>query len=75
MPVVIFSYRIVPSGGDTAQALITGTVYIGDVESAKRHVQTVNAPGVVPQSGLEVILQDMLGSEIWRGAYLGSANA
>jgi len=69
---IVFSYRIVPSGGGKDQALITGTLYIADVESARRHVQTVSAPDVVPQSGLEVILQDMLGSEIWRGPYLGA---
>jgi hypothetical protein len=70
---IVFGYRIVAKGGDVGQALITGTLYIKDVESAKQHVQTVAAPGVVPQSGLEVILQDLLGSEIWRGPYLGRA--
>ena len=43
-PVIVFSYRIVPKDGDVGQALITGTVYIRDAESAKRHVQTVTAP-------------------------------
>ena len=52
--------------------LATGSLYIADLESAKRHVQTVLAPGVVAEPGLEVILQDVLGAEIWRGPYLGA---
>ena len=68
---VIFSYPIVPNGGYMGQALITGTLYTYDVDAAKQHVQTVGAPGVVPQAGLEVILQDTMGSEVWRGPYLG----
>ena len=64
-----FSYQIVPSGG--GKPLTRGSLYIADVESAKRHVQTVAAPGVVAEPGMEVILQDFMGSEIWRGPYLG----
>jgi hypothetical protein len=39
--------------------LATGGLYIADLESAKRHVQTVTAPGVVAEPRLEVILQDL----------------
>jgi hypothetical protein len=70
---MIFNYCIVPSGGDVRQALINGNLYTADIESAKRHVQTVSAPGVVPQAGLEVILLDGNRREIWRGTYLGGA--
>jgi hypothetical protein len=72
---MVFSYYIVPSGGDVRQALINGNLYAADVESAKRHVQTVTAHGVVPGPGLEVILLDSRGVEIWRGPYFGSTNA
>ena len=45
-----FSYQIVPSGG--GKPLTRGTLYIADVESAKRHVQTVAAPGVTAAPGM-----------------------
>jgi hypothetical protein len=51
--------------------LATGSLYIADLESAKRYVQTVTVPGVVAEPGLEVILRDLRGREIWRGPYLG----
>jgi hypothetical protein len=70
---LMFSYQIVPSSG--GQALTRGTLYIADVESAKLHVQTVAAHGVVAEPGMEVILLDFLGSEIWRGPYLGRDGA
>jgi hypothetical protein len=68
---LVFSYQIVPSGGQPRQALATGSLYIADLEKAKRHVQTIAAPGVDAKPGLEVILQDRRGREIWRGPYLG----
>jgi hypothetical protein len=64
-----FHYQIVPSGGQPP--LTRGSLYIADVERAKQHVQTVTAHGVVAEPGMEVILQDPLGNEIWRGPYLG----
>jgi hypothetical protein len=70
----IFSYEIVPADGHAGQAVARGSLYIADVESAKRHVQTVLAPDVPVQPGLEVILHDSMGSEIWRGPYVGSIN-
>jgi hypothetical protein len=69
-----FAYHIVPSGGHRGQAYESGTCNASDIEAAKRHVQTVSAPSVV-QTGLEVILQDNGGVEIWRGPYLGSEHA
>ena len=65
----MFSYEIVHGGG---QPLTSGNLYIADVESAQRHVQTVSVPGVVAGPGMEAILQDRTGLEIWRGPYLGS---
>jgi hypothetical protein len=70
---VVFSYEIRPAGGDTGQALARGNLYISDLESAKRHVQAVTAPGVVASPGLEVILLDHNRAEIWRGPYRGNA--
>jgi hypothetical protein len=51
--------------------LATGSLYITDLESAKRHVQTVLAPGIAFEPGLEVILHDLKARELWRGPYLG----
>jgi len=70
---VFFAYHIVPRGGHMRQALERGTCTVPDVELAKRHVQTVRAPSVAGKSGLEVVLQDSGGAEVWRGPYLGQA--
>jgi hypothetical protein len=51
--------------------MATGNLYIADVERAKRYVQTVTVPNLPGSTDLEVILRDKLGSEIWRGPYLG----
>ena len=69
---MVFTYYIVPSGEGVRQALVKGSLYTSDVESAKQHVQNVSAHGVVPQPGLEAVLLDSRGVEIWRGPYLGS---
>ena len=70
---VFFAYHIVPSGGHMRQALERGTCTAPDVELANRQGQTVRAPSVAGKTGLEVILQDSRGAEIWRGPYLGHA--
>jgi hypothetical protein len=67
-----FAYHIVPMSGHRGQAVESGTCTASDIEAAKRHVQTLSAPSVV-KTGLEVILQDSGGVEIWRGPYLGHA--
>jgi hypothetical protein len=72
---LVFSYYIVPSGGHAGQALVHGTLYAADIESAKRHAPTVFAPGVVMRPGLEVILRGAGDREIWRGPYLGRDGA
>src|SRR6202035_1801010 len=64
VPITLFLAAVI--GG---QAVESGTCNASDIEAAKRHVQTVSAPSVV-QTGLEVILQDSGGVEIWRGPYL-----
>jgi hypothetical protein len=71
MPMTGFSYQIVPPGGYKGQAVSTGNLYIADVESAKRYVQTVAVPNLADACDLEVVLQNTDGSEIWRGPYLG----
>jgi hypothetical protein len=68
---MFFSYLIVPKGDQAGQALTGGHLSIGNLEKAKRHVQTVPAPNVAQHGELEVILLDHAGLEIWRGPYLG----
>jgi hypothetical protein len=68
---MLFAYHIVLQGGHMGQALERGTCNAPDIEAAKRHVQTVTAPSVAGKSGLEVILLDSAGAEVWRGRYLG----
>jgi hypothetical protein len=70
---MLFSYFIVPTGSHGGQALIRGNLYISDADSAKQHVQTVAAPGLVGPD-LDVILQDARGNEIWRGPYQGGSS-
>lgn len=69
---MLFSYRIVASGGQIGHALVNGHLYIPDIEAAKRYVQTVPAQGVQAGASLEVILYDEKGAEIWRGPYSGA---
>ena len=69
---MFFSYQIIRyRAGQPGQVLATGSLYIADLESAKRYVQTVTVPGMVAEPGLEVILRDLRDREIWRGPYLG----
>ena len=70
---MFFTYLIVPEGGHADQALVRGSLYASDIETAKRHAQAGFAPGVEARPGLEVILLDNQGTEIWRGSYLGRA--
>jgi hypothetical protein len=69
---MIFTYLIVPEGGDAGQALARGSLYTSDIETAKRHARAGFAPGVEAQPGLEVILLDDQGRDIWRGSYWGA---
>ena len=68
---MVFTYLIVPEGGHAGQALVRGSLYASDIETAKRHAQAGFAPGVAAKPGLEVVLLDHQGEEIWRGPYLG----
>ena len=68
---MVFTYLIVPKGGHADQALARGSLYTNSIESAKRHAQAGLAPGMEAKPGLEVILLDHQGREIWRGPYLG----
>ena len=69
---MFFSYQIIRHrAGQPGQVLATGSLYIADLESAKRYVQTVTVPGMVAEPGLEVVLRDLRDREIWRGPYLG----
>ena len=68
---MFFTYLIVREDGRAEQALARGSLYTSDVESAKRHAQAGLASGIEAKPGLEVILLDDQGREIWRGSYLG----
>jgi hypothetical protein len=73
MATLFFAYKIVPRGGSPEQALLSGSLYIDSLEAAKRHVQSVSAPKLDWQPNLEVILQDIAGTEVCRVPYLGDA--
>ena len=63
---MLFTYYIVPAGGDEGDALVRGNLWTATVEAAKQYVPAVTAPDVKDRSGLEVILQDQQGNEIFR---------
>ena len=63
---MLFIYYIVPAGGGEGDALVRGNLWTATVEAAKRYVPGVTAPNVEDRSGLEVILQDQQGNEIFR---------
>jgi hypothetical protein len=69
---LIFIYHVVPQGGTEGQALVVGNLYVSDVETAIGYVQTVTAPQLAGKAGLEIILQDARGNEVWRGRYRGN---
>jgi hypothetical protein len=66
---MVFAYDIALAGGGLAEALLRGSLYAADPEAAKRYVETLTAPGVEPRPGLEVVLHDNRGNEIWRCPY------
>lgn len=72
MPTFSFSYEIVPRDGNSRQPIAGGNLFASSLDAAKKYVQSVRAPTVDGKSGLEVILRDLAGTEIWRGPYLGS---
>jgi hypothetical protein len=63
---LLFIYYIVPAGGGEGDALVRGNLWTATVEAAKNYVPGVTAPEVKDRSGLEVILQDRQGNEIFR---------
>ena len=63
---MLFIYYIVPAGGGEGDALVRGNLWTATVETAKKYVPGVTAPEVKDRSGLEVILQDRQGNEIFR---------
>ena len=63
---MLFIYYIVPAGGGEEDALVRGKLWTATVETAKNYVPGVTAPEVKDRSGLEVILQDQQGNEIFR---------
>ena len=62
----MFIYYIVPAGGGEGDALVRGNLWTATVETAKQYAPGVTAPNVKDRSGLEVILQDQHGNEIFR---------
>jgi len=67
------SYYIVPAGGDERDALVRGNLWTATAEAATQYVQGMTAPNVQGRSGLEVILQDVQGNELFRCRYKSSA--
>jgi hypothetical protein len=63
---LLFIYYIVPAGCGAGDALARGNLLTATVQVAKEYVQGVTAPNVRDRSGLEVILQDPQGNEIFR---------
>ena len=63
---MFFIYYIVPAGCDERDALAQGNLMTASVAAATQYVQGVTAPNVKDRSGLEVILQDGQGNEIFR---------
>jgi hypothetical protein len=68
---MLYSYMFVPQGGHQGQKFAAGNIQADDVATARATAQTITAPEVVGKSGLEVILFDGGGAEIWRGPYAG----
>lgn len=72
MTALFLNYQLVPVGGDPKEALAQGHLYASSLEAAKRYAQTIRAPNIAPEaSALEVVLQDLGGLEVLRGASLG----
>jgi len=63
---LLFIYYIVPAGGGEEDALVRGKLWTATVETAKNYLPGVTAPNVKDRSGLEVILLDQQGNEIFR---------
>ena len=63
---MLFTYYIVPADCGERDALVRGNLWTATVEAAKQYVSGVTAPNVKDRSGLEVILQDQHGNEIFR---------
>src|SRR5438477_1994449 len=72
---LFFIYYIVPAGCDERDALAQGNLMTASVAAATQYVQGVTAPNVKDRSGLEVILQDGQGNEIFRCPHQGSAGS
>ena len=70
---MFFIYYIVPAGGGEQDALVRANLMTASVDAAKQYVQGVTAPNVQGRSGLEVILQDGQGNEIFRCRHRGGA--
>jgi hypothetical protein len=70
---LFFIYYIVPAGSDERDALAQGNLMTASMAAATQYVQGVTAPSVKDRSGLEVILQDVRGNEIFRCRHRSSA--
>ncbi|MBV8894143.1 MAG: hypothetical protein JO266_19595 [Acidobacteria bacterium] len=70
---MFFIYCIVPVDGSAKDALVQGNLFTATVETAKEYVRGVTAPDVKGRSGLEVILQDAHGKEVFRCPHKGSS--
>ena len=71
---LVFEYYVVPKGVSETNALVRGALYTATVERAVEYLRSLDLsdPAVNGRQGLEVILKDRKGAEIWRGPYSGS---
>lgn len=71
---LVFTYHVVPKGVSETNALVRGALYTATVERAVEYLCSLGLsdPAVNGRQGLEVILKDREGAELWRGPFSGS---
>jgi hypothetical protein len=70
---MVLTYWIVRRDAPAPDALVSGNLYVADIEAAIRHVRGVPVPDGTASSDLEIILHRG-GREIWRGPYDAAGN-
>ena len=65
---MVLTYWIVRRDAPASDALVSGYLYVANIEAAIRHVREMPVPDGTASSDLEIILHRG-GHEIWRGPY------
>ena len=65
---MVLTYWIVRRDAPASDALLSGYLYVANIEAAIRHVRGMPVPDGTASSDLEIILHRG-GHEIWRGPY------